>query len=75
MKTYHVHVLLEGTDIEQASCIYDYADDATVALSNGVLHVGFDREAESLKTAIASALDDVSNAGCEAWMASAWKRS
>ena len=66
MKTYHVHVLLEGTDIEQAERIYDYADDATVALSNGALHVDFDREAESLKTAIARALDDVDNAGCEA---------
>ena len=66
MKTYHVHVLLEGTDIEQAERIYDHADDATVALSNGALHADFLREAEALKTAIASVLDDVSNAGCEA---------
>ena len=64
MKTYHVHVLLEGTDIEQAERIYDYADDATVALSNGALHVDFDRDAEALEAAIASAMADVRNAGC-----------
>ena len=64
MKTYHVHVLLAGMDIEQAERIYDHADDATVALSNGALHVDFDRDAEVLEESIASAIADVRNAGC-----------
>ena len=50
-------------DVEER--IYSLIDDALLSSSNGEVHLDFDREAPSLREAIASACRDVHKAGYE----------
>ena len=67
--TYTFYVYLAGVselteDLEnrifEAGC-----DDALLASENGCVYLNFDREAESLETAIGTALQDIIRAGYE----------
>ena len=66
----HFEVILAGTDYmseEDAERIYEAGcDDSLCGSSCGVATVSFDREAETLDAAIASALADLAAAGFRA---------
>lgn len=68
MKTYNFRVVLaSGTDLtdDLAERLGEVGcDDATPWSSKGVVSLGFDREADSLETAIRSAIADIQKAGC-----------
>jgi hypothetical protein len=68
MKTYDFEVVLAaGTDIseELADGLFEAGcDDGTPGTFCGTPHVSFSREAESLESAIRSAVADVRKAGC-----------
>jgi hypothetical protein len=68
MKTFSVDVILAaGTDIteELADALFDAGcDDGTPGKRCGVPVISFHREAESLESAIRSAVADVQKAGC-----------
>ena len=60
-------VLAKGTELtdDLAEAIFEAGcDDATSWSSQGIVSVGFDREADSLESAIRSAVADVQKAGC-----------
>jgi hypothetical protein len=57
-------VLADEITTDTADAIYAICDDATSSRSNGVEYVAFDRQAESLESAIRSAVADVQKAGC-----------
>ena len=67
MKTYEfVATLSQGTEYsdELVEALYEAGcDDGSVWSSEGVVEIGFNREAESLEAAIRSALGDVQKAG------------
>jgi hypothetical protein len=70
MKRYHFTVLIadlpEMTD-EAANRLYEAGcDDATAGSSQGVSHVAFHREAETLEDAIRSGIDSIHRAGFQA---------
>lgn len=68
MKTYEFSLILTKPHVTDDDCDALYAagcDDATVVTRNGVTHLAFDREAESLEAAIRSAGADVRQAGFE----------
>lgn len=68
MKTYGFSLILEAATITDEDCdaLYDAGcDDGTIVTRNGVTHIAFDREAESLEAAIRSATADVRKAGFE----------
>lgn len=65
--TYTFTLVLAGVDEltpEMADALFEAGcDDSTPASCDGVVHVHFDREAESLGDAIGSAVKDVVRAG------------
>jgi len=68
VKTYTFDVILNVAEISQAQCDALYGagcKDGSVVTSEGVTHIAFDREAESLEAAIRSAVADVRAAGLE----------
>ncbi len=68
MKVYDFAVILAGLSViddDLADAIFEAGcNDGTPISSNGVAWIGFSREAESLETAIRSAIADVQKAGC-----------
>ena len=68
MKTYEFSVVLAGLSIiddDLADALFEAGcDDGTPISSDGVAWIGFSREAESLETAIRSAIANVQKAGC-----------
>jgi hypothetical protein len=68
MKTYEFSVVLAGLSTigdDLADALFEAGcDDGTPVSSSGVAWIGFSREAESLETAIRSAIADVQKAGC-----------
>lgn len=68
MKTYAFCVVLTASAVTDDDCdaLYEAGcDDGTVVTRDGVTHVAFDREAESLEEAIRSATGQVRAAGFE----------
>ena len=68
MKTYEFSLVLTASEISDDDCSVLYeagCDDGTVVTRNGVTYVAFDREAESLESAIRSATAQVRAAGFE----------
>ena len=68
MKTYEFSLVLTASDVTDDDCdaLYDAGcDDGTVVTRDGVTHIAFDREAESLEAAIRSATAEVRAAGFE----------
>jgi len=66
MKNYEFSLVLTESEVSDLHCDALYAagcDDGTVVTRNGVTYVAFDREAESLETAIRSASEQVRAAG------------
>ncbi len=70
MKCYDFVVVLKGIDViddDLAEALYKAGcDDGTPFSSEGVASIGFSRNAESLESAIRSAVTDVMKAGCVA---------
>ena len=68
MNCYDFVVVLKGLDIiddDLAEALYEAGcDDGTPFSSCGVAGIGFSREADSLESAIRSAVADVQKAGC-----------
>lgn len=68
MTCYRFVVVLRGLDEiddDLANALYEAGcDDGSPFSSDGVAAVGFDREADSLESAIRSAVADVQKAGC-----------
>lgn len=65
-QTYSFLLILEVSDLSQADCdrLYESGcDDGTIVTRNGLTYVAFDREAESLESAIRSATANVQAAG------------
>jgi hypothetical protein len=68
MKTYEFSLVLSASEVSDADCdtLQEAGcDDGTVVTRNGVTHIAFDREAESLEEAIRSATAQVRGAGFE----------
>ena len=68
MKTYEFSLVLTGVEVTDDDCdaLYEAGcDDGTVVTRDGVTHIAFDREAESLEEAIRSATAQVTSAGFE----------
>lgn len=68
MKTYEFSLILTQPNISEAECnsLYEAGcDDGTIVTRNGVTHIAFDRESQSLEDAIRSATADVRRAGVE----------
>jgi hypothetical protein len=64
--TLHVLNVSELTD-DIATALYEAGcDDALAGMSNGVVFLDFDREADSFEEAVQSAIADVQSAGFEA---------
>ena len=67
MTTYSFTMILAGVDVltpEMGDAIeLAGVDDALMGSSNGLVTLGFDRDAESLSEAVASAIDQVEKAG------------
>jgi len=63
MKTYEFILVLPDIDDDTADAIYGKCDDSSVGKSSGTTYVAFDREAESLESAIRSAVADLNNIG------------
>ena len=63
MPPHHFTLIVEGTDLQAEPTINALfeagCDDATVGRVDGLQHVDFDREAESLAEAVLSAVRDV----------------
>jgi len=69
MKTYGFDIILRGIDSlndEIVERVYALCDDCGLSSGSGVTTARFDREANSLESAIASALETIRKAGCEA---------
>jgi hypothetical protein len=68
MNCYDFIVVLKGLDViddDLAEALYEAGcDDGSPFSSGGVAAVGFSREADSLESAIRSAVADVQKAGC-----------
>jgi hypothetical protein len=68
MKTYEFTLILtKGTELtdDLAEAIFEAGcDDSTPWQSEGVVFVGFDREAASFEDAVQTAIADVQKAGC-----------
>ena len=68
MTCYCFVVVLRGLDViddDLANALYEAGcDDGSPFSSEGIAAVGFDREADSLESAIRSAVADAQKAGC-----------
>ena len=68
MKKYEFTLVLATSEESEADAnrLYEAGcDDATIVTRNGVTYIAFDREADSLESAIRSATADVRTAGFE----------
>jgi len=68
MKTYEFSLVLTAAEVtdDDSDALYEAGcDDGTVVTRDGVTHIVFDREAESLEAAIRSASGQVRAAGFE----------
>jgi len=68
MKTYEFSLILKAADVSEEDCDALYAagcDDGTVVTRDGITHIAFDRDADSLEEAIRSATANVRTAGFE----------
>jgi hypothetical protein len=65
MKTYEFTVILPEIDDDTADAIYRRCDDSSVGRSNRTTYAAFDREAESLESAIESAIADLRKVGIQ----------
>ena len=68
MRAFQFCVVLRPSKISDDDCdaLYEAGcDDGTVVTRDGVTHIAFDREAESLEEAIRSATAQVTSAGFE----------
>jgi hypothetical protein len=68
MKTYEFSLVLTASEVTDDDCgrLFEAGcDDGTVVTRDGVAHIAFDREAESLEEAIRSATAQVRAAGFE----------
>lgn len=67
MTVYSFTLILAGVDVltpEMGEALYEAGcDDGSPGSCNGIVSVGFDREAESLGAAVGSAITDVERAG------------
>jgi hypothetical protein len=66
MKTYEFSLVLTAPEVTDDDCdrLYEAGcDDGTVVTRDGVTHIAFDREAQSLEEAIRSATTQVRAAG------------
>jgi len=64
MKTHEFTLVLSVTPTEaKANKLYGICSDGTLAISAGIGHIRFHRDAESLEEALRSALTDVRAAG------------
>ena len=59
MKTYEFILILPEMDNEIAEAIYEVCNDSSLGKTNGATYVAFDRLAESLESAIDSAIADL----------------
>jgi hypothetical protein len=66
MKTYGFTLQLEGIDEDGfeafSEAIYGLANDCTASFIQGTAYAGFDRDARSLREAVASAIESVHRA-------------
>lgn len=68
MKTYEFSLILKAGEVNDEQCDALYAagcDDGTIVTRDGVTHIAFDRQANSLEDAIRSATANVRAAGFE----------
>ena len=67
MKNYQFTVKLIATDITDSmeECLYSVVDDALLYCSNNSVALDFDRDSDSLETAIRSAITNIENAGLQ----------
>jgi hypothetical protein len=67
MRTYEFTLLVEGADLQrdaaQNALFEAGCDDATIAVTAGVQHLHFDREARSFADALVSAISEVEHEG------------
>ena len=63
MKTYEFTLVIPDVTEQTADAVYGTCADASLGRSNGITYVAFDREAESLESAISSAVADVESVG------------
>lgn len=60
MTEYHFKLIAKsGPSDDITEAIYGQCDDATISYREGIIRIIFDREAESLESAISSAVADV----------------
>ena len=65
MKTYEFTLLLPNVDEQTASAIYGRCKDSSLGKCSGTTYLAFDREAESLESAIDSAVADLKSVGVQ----------
>jgi len=65
MKTYEFTVIIPDVDETTADAIYGKCGDASLGKSNGMTYVAFDRDGESLESAIDSAVADLRSVGVQ----------
>ena len=65
MKTYEFTLFLPDVDDETADAIYGKCKDSSLGKCSGTTYVAFDREADSLESAIDSAVADLKSAGVQ----------
>ena len=65
MMTYEFTLIIREIGDERVEALYARCDDASTGRSNGVAYVAFDREAESLESAIDTAVGDLRSVGIQ----------
>ena len=65
MQIYEFILIISDVDEETAEAIYGQCQDSSVGKSHETTYVAFDREAESLESAISSAVDDLKKIGVQ----------
>ena len=65
MKTYEFTLILQEVDDETAETIYSLCNDSSLGKSNGTTYIAFDREGETLESAIDSAIVDLKSLGVQ----------
>ena len=65
MNTYEFTLVLPDVDDETADAIYGKCRDSSLGKASGTTYAAFDREAESLESAIDSAVEDLRSVGVE----------
>ena len=65
MRTYEFTLVVSDLDDETADAIYGKCKDSSLGKCNGRTYVAFDREADSLESAIDSAIADLRSLGVQ----------